>query len=192
MIVGLVRHGRTAWNAEGRIQGQTDIPLNEEGIRQAEALARRLAGEERMWDAVVSSDLMRARDTARIMADKLQIPLLEGDSRLRELAFGEAEGMTEAERHAKWGIDWRKHAAGVEADAVVRARGLDALRQWQEEHPERKLLVVSHGGFLAQLIAELCAGLEDQYLNNLSYSILQLQDGQWQPSLYNCTIHLNG
>jgi probable phosphoglycerate mutase len=191
MIIGLVRHGRTAWNAEGRIQGQTDIPLNEEGIRQAEALARRLAGEARMWDAVVSSDLMRARDTARIIADRLEIPLLEGDARLRELTFGEAEGLTEAERHARWGADWRKHAAGVEANEAVRARALAALRQWQQEHPELRLLVVSHGGFLAQLIAELCTDLEDQYLNNLSYSILQLQGGRWQPALYNCTVHLN-
>ncbi len=92
MLIGLVRHGKTDWNAEGKIQGQTDIPLNEEGKAQAIALANRLSGEERIWDAVVSSDLKRAFATAQIIAEKLGIPLLESDSRLRERYFGEVEG----------------------------------------------------------------------------------------------------
>ncbi|MCA0754398.1 histidine phosphatase family protein [Paenibacillus sp. N4] len=191
MLIGLVRHGKTDWNAEGRIQGQTDIPLNKEGIRQAEALAGRLFREERVWDAVVSSDLMRARDTAAIIAEKLEIPLLEGDPRLRERYFGEAEGMTEEQRLARWGINWRDAAGGVESDDDMRARGLAALREWQLEHPQLKLLVVSHGSFLAVFMSELCKELEDQHLNNLSYSIMELDNGNWQPKLYNCTIHLN-
>ncbi|MCF2937624.1 histidine phosphatase family protein [Paenibacillus alkaliterrae] len=191
MIIGLVRHGKTDWNAEGKIQGQTDIPLNAEGLRQAEALSERLSREKRIWDAVVSSDLQRAQSTARIIAEKLAIPLLEGDPRLRERYFGEVEGTKELERHTRWGKDWRQVANGIEPDEAVRTRGLNAIKQWQSEHPNRKLLVVSHGSFLAQIISELCAELEDQHLNNLSYSILELRGEKWYPQLYNCTIHLD-
>ncbi|WP_053376383.1 histidine phosphatase family protein [Paenibacillus sp. FJAT-27812] len=191
MLIGLVRHGKTDWNAEGKIQGQTDIPLNNEGIAQAKALAERLSGEKRIWDAVVSSDLLRAYATAQIIAEKLELPLLDSDPRLRERYFGEIEGTKEQERHARWGKEWRNVAEGVEPDADVRARGISALKQWQLEYPDRNLLVVSHGSFLAQLLAELCSELEDQHLSNLSYSILEHRDQRWHPQLYNCTIHLN-
>ncbi|WP_187768015.1 histidine phosphatase family protein [Paenibacillus sp. PL91] len=191
MLIGLVRHGKTDWNAEGKIQGQTDIPLNKEGIAQANALAERISGEARIWDAIVSSDLKRAYATAQIIAEKLDLPLLESDPRLRERYFGEVEGTKEQERHARWGKGWRDAAEGVEPDAAVRARGISALKQWQVEHPDRNLLVVSHGSFLAQLLAELCTELGDQHLSNLSYSILEHRDEKWHPQLYNCTLHLN-
>lgn len=190
MLIGFVRHGKTDWNAQGKIQGQTDIPLNEEGINQAMALADRLTGEVRIWDAVVSSDLKRAYSTAQIIAEKIGIPLLEGDKRLRERYFGEVEGTKEQERYERWGKDWRNVASGVEKDADVKARGMQALLEWEQKYPERNLLVVSHGSFLAQLLSELCEGLEDQHLTNLSYSILEHRDGKWHPQLYNCTKHL--
>ncbi|MDQ8735435.1 histidine phosphatase family protein [Paenibacillus sp. LHD-38] len=191
MLIGLVRHGKTDWNEEGKIQGQTDIPLNAAGITQAISLADRLSGEERIWDAVISSDLKRAYATAQIIAEKLNIPLLESDPRLRERYFGEVEGTKEQERHERWGTEWRDVAEGVESNDEVRARGLSAINEWKLAYPDRNLLVVSHGSFLAQLLAEVCSGLEDQYLSNLSYSILERRDEEWHPQLYNCTIHLN-
>lgn len=191
MLIGLVRHGKTDWNEEGKIQGQTDIPLNAVGIAQAISLADRLSNEERIWDAVISSDLKRAYATAQIIAEKLNIPLLESDPRLRERYFGEVEGTKEQERHERWGTEWRDVAEGVESNDEVRARGLSAINEWKLAYPDRNLLVVSHGSFLAQLLAEVCSGLEDQYLSNLSYSILERRDEEWHPQLYNCTIHLN-
>lgn len=190
MLIGFVRHGKTDWNMQGKIQGQTDIPLNAEGVEQAEALAERLNKEQPIWDAVVSSDLKRAYSTAEIIAEKLNIPLLDGDERLRERYFGEVEGTKEQERYERWGKDWRNVASGVESDTDVRARGMRALLSWKQEYPKRNLLVVSHGSFLAQLLAELCEDLEDQYLSNLSYSILELREDKWHPQLYNCTLHL--
>jgi 2,3-bisphosphoglycerate-dependent phosphoglycerate mutase len=190
LLIGLVRHGKTDWNEEGKIQGQTDIPLNAAGIAQAISLGNRLSSEERIWDAVISSDLKRAYATAQIIAGKLNIPLLESDPRLRERYFGEVEGTKEQERHERWGTDWRNVAEGVETNEAVRARGLSAINEWKLAFPDRNLLVVSHGSFLAQLLAEVCTGLEDQYLSNLSYSILERREEGWHPQLYNCTIHL--
>ncbi|MCK9857430.1 histidine phosphatase family protein [Paenibacillus sp. ATY16] len=190
MIIGMVRHGNTDWNALGKIQGQTDIPLNELGKKQANALASRLSQDEKLWDAVISSDLQRARQTAAVIADKLDIPLLDGDPRLRERNFGEVEGLTLPERVERWGENWREVAQGLETDEEVRARGLAFLQDWQKQRPEGRLLVVSHGGFLAQMFDTLCVDLEKQHLGNLSYSILQFKDEQWAPLLYNCTRHL--
>ncbi|HWX09771.1 MAG TPA: histidine phosphatase family protein, partial [Gaiellaceae bacterium] len=81
----LVRHGETDWNAEGRLQGHTDRPLNEHGRRQAHALAERLAGDD--IAAVYASDLARARETAEILGAKLGLPVSR-DAGLRERDWG--------------------------------------------------------------------------------------------------------
>ena len=85
VILWLVRHGETDWNADGRFQGWTDVPLNETGRAQAERLGRSLAGHE--FDGVWSSDLIRAIETARIAVGEPTV-----DRRLRELDFGDLEG----------------------------------------------------------------------------------------------------
>jgi probable phosphoglycerate mutase len=191
MLIGFVRHGKTDWNAEGKIQGQTDIQLNAEGIKQAVSLANRLSEEAPIWNAVIASDLKRAHATAQIIAEKLNIPLLESDPRLRERYFGEAEGTLEQERRERWGNEWKKVAKGVEPSEDVRARGLSALHEWQHEYASRNLLVVSHGSFLAQLLNEICSDLQDEHIANLSYTILELREEKWYPQLYNCTKHLS-
>ncbi|MEK3881436.1 histidine phosphatase family protein [Paenibacillus sp. PL2-23] len=191
MIIGLVRHGQTDWNAQGIIQGQTDIPLNEAGVQQAQSLANRLAEEAPIWNAVISSDLQRARRTASIIAEKLDIPVLAPDPRFRERDFGEVEGTTEAERLARWGSNWRECGPGIENTEALRARGREAVLELLHREKERNILIVSHGGFIAQLLQELCSGLEDMKLGNLSYSILQRDGEGWQSLLHNCTRHLD-
>jgi 2,3-bisphosphoglycerate-dependent phosphoglycerate mutase len=87
----LIRHGETTWNAEGRIQGQMDAPLSELGIRQANALARRLSG--RKFDAVYSSDSGRAMQTANLVFRGKHLCL---DARVREMHYGVLEGKARA------------------------------------------------------------------------------------------------
>ena len=87
----LIRHGETDWNAQLRIQGSRDMPLNDNGLVQAEALGRALSGQH--FDAVFSSDLQRARQTAQPLVAARSLPL-QLDSRLRERNFGCCEGMT--------------------------------------------------------------------------------------------------
>ncbi|QYR19889.1 histidine phosphatase family protein [Paenibacillus sp. sptzw28] len=190
MRIGLIRHGKTEWNRLGKIQGQTDIPLNAEGRKQAEALAQRLSREELRWDAVISSDLSRAYETARIIAETLSIPLLPGDTRLRERYFGDIEGTTEEERLAKWGTDWRRSESGQESDESVRARGLSFVEEAASARPGCNLLVVTHGSLLAQLLKGMCDRLEDKPILNMSLTIMERAGKQWTSLLHGCTLHL--
>ncbi|MFC4808509.1 histidine phosphatase family protein [Paenibacillus sp. GCM10023250] len=190
MRIGLIRHGQTAWNELGKIQGQTDIPLNQEGIRQAQALASRLTTEPMKWDAIIASDLMRARQTAQIIAEALGIPLLEPDARLRERYYGDVEGTTEADRLARWGPDWKKLDHGQETDEQLRTRALAFVEEAAASMPERHLLVVTHGSLLSQLLRAMSAELEDKPIQNLSFSIMERTGAKWTPLLHNCTQHL--
>ncbi|AJS58054.1 histidine phosphatase family protein [Paenibacillus sp. IHBB 10380] len=190
MRMGLIRHGLTDWNVSGKIQGQSDIPLNEEGKRQAMALGERLLIESYQWDYVISSGLSRAVETANIIATKLSLPMLETDERLLERSFGQVEGFTAEQRESTWGKEWNLLELGQEKNEAIQARGLAFMEEMWERYPDKNILVISHGGFLAQLFTAL---YKDQYverIGNLSLTILEKEDLKWMPLLYNCTRHL--
>src|SRR6266567_1889681 len=136
----LVRHGETDWNAEGRLQGQTDRPLSDYGRRQAHQLAEELDGEE--LEAIYSSDLARARETAEIAGRKLGLPTVL-DPDLREKDWGTWEGLTAAERD-------RVEFVGESTEAH-QERILHALRRIAERHPDGRVLVVTHGGSMRRV-----------------------------------------
>ena len=153
----LIRHGETAWNAERRLQGHLDIPLNKEGERQAAALAQALAGET--VDMIISSDLSRAASTARAVAEIHDLPL-HTDASLRERCFGAFEGLLydELEAHfpqayAQWQArdpharypDGERRA---ETFAEFAQRAVDAVSRIAEMHRGKRIVVVSHGGVL--------------------------------------------
>lgn len=187
--IGWVRHGITEWNKLGKIQGITDIPLSEDGMKQAGLLAERLVHETEQWRGIYSSDLQRAVQTADILASRLGIPVIK-DSRLRERSFGSAEGTTETERLARWGEQWRQLVPDQETDAVVRERGHDFMKQFMEQHQGEAWLIVTHGSFLARMLQSLCADLDDSHLLNMSLTVLEHQDEGWKSILHNCTLHL--
>lgn len=190
MMIGLIRHGLTDWNRLGKIQGQSDIPLNDEGRQQAELLGERLLHEEYTWDFLISSKLSRAEETGRIIASKLNIPMLEPDPRLNERSFGMVEGLTLAERESKWGRDWHLQELGQEKDPEIQARGLAFMEEMWNLYPDKNMLVISHGGFLAQLYRSLYKDRYTERIGNLSLTILEKKDLEWVPLLYNCTRHL--
>jgi len=136
----LARHGETEWNREERFQGHADPPLNETGREQAAALAEKLAGEP--IEAVYSSDLHRASETAEIVAGRLGLPV-ERDAGLREIDVGSWQGLTRAQIDGRpWdGETYEQHAE----------RAMRALQAIAERHPEGRVLVVSHGGTLRRV-----------------------------------------
>jgi broad specificity phosphatase PhoE len=145
----LARHGETDWNAERRWQGHADPPLNELGRSQARALGAALAG--RGVTAVYSSDLARAAETARIVADALALPVELRDS-LREVDVGEWSGLTTAEIEERFpGAVERRRAGGngwehgEDYDAMGERIGA-ALAAIAAAHPGETVLVVTHGG----------------------------------------------
>lgn len=190
MLIGFIRHGLTDWNALGKIQGQTDIPLNEEGRLQANLLAERLLQEPYKWDFIVSSGLSRAEETGSVIASMLDIPMLEPDVRLRERAYGQVEGLTASEREMRFGKEWKLQDLGQEKDLELEARGLEFLEEMWNKYPQSNMLVVSHGGFLAQLYSSLYSDRLIERIGNLSITILEKKDADWDPLLFNCTRHL--
>src|SRR5437764_266405 len=133
----LVRHGETDWNRERRYQGHADRPLNETGREQAEALAEELAGER--IDVVYTSDLLRARETAEIVAARLGADVV-ALRELREIDVGEWEGLTWPEieeRFPEGARRWHEHGFGWEAGETYDQLGervVAALRRIAADH----------------------------------------------------------
>jgi len=159
----LVRHGLTDWNSAQRFQGQCDIPLNEEGLRQAAALGERLAGEP--LQAIFASDLQRAQATAQAITAYHTCPLVV-EARLREISFGDWEGLTYTEigicdpaRLAAWEANILENApAGGETLNQLAGRVQAVLDELLLAHEGETLLLVAHGGPLQVLLC-LALGL---------------------------------
>jgi len=144
----LVRHGETDWNAQRRIQGTTDIPLNQMGRAQAATTAELLARRE--WDAVFASPLSRAYDTASIIADRLSLAAPERIDALVERNYGDAEGLNWEQIEARYPGD--TVVPGRETHAQVADRVIPALIELAREHPAQSLIVVSHGGVIRSVL----------------------------------------
>lgn len=144
----LVRHGETDWNLARRIQGRTDISMNDTGRAQAAAAAERLSAEE--WHAIVTSPLDRALETARIIAERLGLGEPRIDDRLVERAYGEAEGMDAATLATRFPS--MAGVQGIERRSDVTRRVLPALESIALEHPGQRVLVVTHGGVIGSLV----------------------------------------
>lgn len=154
--VFLVRHGATAWNIEKRAQGHADIDLNEDGHKQAAAVATELSHEKLV--AVYSSDLKRARDTAAAIAGAHGLEVIV-DPDFREIDQGEWEGLTTDEIRTRWPDLWgpnRHYNArpGGESPQQVKKRALRALAKAVAAHPDEAIAVVSHGGTIRWISAE--------------------------------------
>ncbi|MET0734450.1 MAG: histidine phosphatase family protein [Microbacterium sp.] len=161
----LVRHGETDWNRERRIQGSTDIPLNDAGRAQARETAEALhasLGDE--VPTVVASDLSRARETAEIIAAGLGTRVARLYPGLRERSYGEAEGVDAAEFSARWG-DWHgAEVPGAEPWSDLRRRGIRTIRHVVRDArrgsapASTTVVAVTHGAFIREVIRHATSG----------------------------------
>ena len=161
--VYLVRHGATEWNVDKRAQGTADVPLNDMGELQARRVAEQLADVR--LDAVFSSDLSRAYETARVIAAAHGLEV-EKDPDFREIDQGEWTGLPVDEIRERWPDMWgpARHYSprpGGESPQEVRARALAGLRRVVERHPAGSVAIVSHGGTIRWLSAE-ALGYDDR------------------------------
>ena len=194
-----VRHGETDWNVELRMQGQIDLALNARGEAQALAVGRYFAG--RTADALYSSDLLRARQTAEPAASALRLPMVLMPE-LRERHFGRCEGLTFAEIEARYVDD---AAAIVSRDPFYVSPGGESRRQHEtrilaciasliERHPGQKLVVVTHGGVL-DVIYRYVHGLpsdapRDYPIPNAGINWLAISNTRWAIEAWGEVKHL--
>lgn len=166
----LVRHGETDWNSERRWQGQTDRPLNERGREQALRLADELASEP--IDAVYSSDLIRAHETARIIAERLGLGVTAVPG-LRERRFGSWEGMRDEEvAHHFPGV---QSAPDAEEREEMASRVLESIGAIAQTHPGQTVLVVAHGGPIRAVLRHFTHPRGDEPVQNCAVLELDLE-----------------
>jgi probable phosphoglycerate mutase len=183
-----VRHGETAWNAERRIQGQLDIPLNANGVAQARALAGVLRDEA--FAAIYASDLARALHTAQALAHRLHLPVARRTG-LRERHFGLFQGLTAADCRARHPAEHARLQArepdyvpaGGESLLAFAGRTLACLDVIVAAHPGAQVLVATHGGVL-DLVHRRATGRpldapRDFDLPNCALNWIEIGPGGW-------------
>ena len=196
-----LRHGETAWTRERRFSGSGDLPLTPQGERQAQALADALASER--VAAVYTSPLEQTRGTAEIIARAQGCPVIV-EPGLREMAFGQWEGLTRDEVEARWSelfSLWRTAPeravpAGGEGLLDVAGRAGKTLQQIRDDHPEGSVVVVSHAIVLRLIVLE-ALGLGPERLWSLDASPAGLTEIEYQPDWttvhrMNTLAHLRG
>jgi len=169
----LARHGETDWNRERRVQGHTDRPLTDEGRRQAEALADEVASDPP--DAVYSSDLVRAHETARIVAERLDLDVVVLPE-LRERNFGTWEGLTDDEIHARFPQAQDGPWGDAESREELLERVREAVARIAAAHPDGRVLVITHGGPVRALLTA-CGRDDVGGIPNCTLVRIALRDG---------------
>ena len=200
----LVRHGVTDWNQNLRMQGHTDIPLNAEGLAQAQAVANRLATELTDIQAIWSSDLQRARVTAEAIASRHQLSVKTTPD-LREFMLGDWEGLTREEIIARdelaqldlYNQDSYLHRPpNAETLQEAKVRVDRCFKQVLSEMNEGSAVIVAHGGSLrVAMCSQIEAGLQavpHTHLNNVSVSILSYRHDHCALLLFNDASHVKG
>lgn len=197
--VYIIRHGETEWNAEGRIQGHTDIPLSDKGIRQAQSVAERLSQVD--FAAAYSSDLSRTHETAQIILGNSGASL-NPTPQLREFHKGVFEGLTVDEYaqefpdlyQASLKNDLDFAPTGGESIRVGSERMARFARETIEKHLDDTVLIVGHGGSLRSLIVAMMAlPLEANWkfvMHNCALSLVYTYPDNTVLHLYNDTAHL--
>jgi probable phosphoglycerate mutase len=199
--VYLIRHGETDWNLAGRWQGHADVPLNEVGYRQARIVARRLAREAVQFDAIYSSDLARAFQTAWEIGAAVKIPV-QLLPNLREIDLGTWSGLTYDEIKVthpteiallEQGQDIPR--GGGESLSALRKRVVEAVEAIANHHGGGTLGLVTHGGCIRMLLAHAESFQGDGFkrfphIGNTSISILRISPAGWEILLTNDMSHL--
>lgn len=159
----MLRHGQSTWNAQRRWQGQADTELTDLGLEQA----RRAADKLGSFAAVASSDLIRAKKTAEIIAQSLGFSLVPADGRLRETHVGEWEGCTAEQIEQCWPgyLESHRRPPGFEPDDSIVSRVSAALADLSVSFPGEEVLCVAHSGVIRVMRRFL--GVTDRRIPNL-------------------------
>jgi len=196
----MIRHGETAWNAEGRVQGQTDVPLSAVGKAQARALAVALAGER--FAALYASDLARVRQTAAPAARSLGLEV-RLDPALRERHYGKFETLTYAEARELHPEDFARFKAkepdydfgSGESLARFHARAVACVAAIARRHAGASVLVFTHGGVLEMVRRHAqrtgLSAPRDFEIPNAAINWIEIADEEWRVQVWAERGHLD-
>ena len=195
----LLRHGETEWNRLGKYQGQSDIALSEKGRCQAQTLAAHFP--VRTLQAAYASDLQRAMETARVATSSFGCTVT-AEPRLREVNFGDWEGLTYAQISAGWPEAMEKffqlpdllEIPHGETFAEVQQRAMAALEEIAAAHEGATVLAAAHGAVNRTILAGVLH-MPLRYIwslrqDNTAVNILRYEEGRWLLELMNSTAHL--
>jgi len=184
-VICIVRHGETDWNAQGRLQGREDIELNDLGRQQAHKIAVYLGREH--WDAVVSSPLKRAYETALIIARMISVPEIKVEEQITERDYGEASGLWPEDRRSRF----PEGIPGQEDFELLRQRAMSALERIVNDHTGKRIVMVSHGALTNSILYTLSGGEFGSFktrLINGCINQIRMQNGQWTVDFYNKSV----
>ena len=200
MKLFLIRHGQTEWNRLGKYQGQADIALSEDGLRQAELLAKAFPAET--LNVIYTSDLKRALMTAECLERRYHCPIYP-DAGLRELNFGDWEGLTYEEIATRWpqevenlfGAPEKLQIPNGETFAALQARAMKKLRAIRMENEGKEVAVVAHGA-IAKTILTALLHIPLHYIwalrqDNTAVNIVRFDGDYMSVELINGTAHLD-
>jgi uncharacterized phosphatase len=185
MNICLIRHGETDWNKIDKMQGREDIPLNQTGIEQAERCGLALTGQK--WEAVVTSPLSRARQTAEIIAEMLGIQHIFEDRDLMERDYGKATGLIGHELPAHFPDGSYE---GMEDWETLRDRVIGAIKRSADRFYPKDIIIVSHGSAINSILAELSGhsiGSGKTRLKNACINMLEYENSILKIVFYNKT-----
>ncbi|WP_186575870.1 histidine phosphatase family protein [Aquibacillus kalidii] len=187
-MICLIRHGQTDWNYLGKLQGKTDIPLNQVGIKQASQCRDYFKGGD--WDLIIASPLERAKRTAEIINQGLGIDLVLMED-FKERSFGDAEGLTLEERNEQYPDG---NYPGMETRSALTDRVMGGMEKINLTYPNKKILLVAHGAVINAILSVMSdgeIGVGKTQLLNACISNVQYMEEKWKIHNYNQVGHLN-
>ncbi|MBP1971316.1 putative phosphatase [Virgibacillus natechei] len=183
----LIRHGETDWNAIGKLQGSTNIPLNNKGIQQAEECGAFLIPSD--YDVLIASPLKRAKRTAEIINSYLNLPLVEMEDFV-ERSFGDAEGMTVEERQTLYP---NREFPNKEERQLFNNRVMAGIDKLAQTYSDQRILLVAHGAVINAILSTISKGeigSRKTTLKNACISNINFHKEQWSVKNYNKIDHL--
>jgi uncharacterized phosphatase len=183
MKICIIRHGETDWNKKGRLQGRENIPLNEEGLRQIEGTINYL--NKNIWDKIITSPLLRAKQSAEIIAKNIGIKDIYEEENLIERDYGEASGMT-AEERKKAFPDGKYN--GIEDFEKLQQRVVGAIMKYKDKYYGKNIIIISHGAAINSLLSYLSnneIGTGKTVLKNACITLLKYSEEEIEIIFYN-------